>query len=119
MYFELRVDIEDVWINDRSFLIRTIESHGGVVGDVPQRKSMHILIANRPLRTKRFLMALAVGIDIISIAWLKQSVSRMKLLEWNMFRLSNGRSHLIEHSHSVAMSKAPVFSRVRIHGSVI
>lgn len=30
-----------------------------------------ILLANRPLRTKKYLMSLALGVDIISVQWIQ------------------------------------------------
>lgn len=77
---------------------------------------MHVLIANRPLRTKRFLTALACGLDIISISWLKNSIRSAKLLDMNQYRLSNGYSLALSHWICIKMASRPVFSRVKVYG---
>jgi hypothetical protein len=111
--------ITDKWIVDRSFLVENIEYHGGVVANTPQRNSMHILLANRPLRTKRYLMALACGINIVSIMWLQRCIQESKLLDYNLYRLSNGYSLTVKHWVSVSMDPLPIFSRAKIYGFFI
>lgn len=109
------VDIKDPWIVDRSFLVQQIELHGGQVANTPERNPMNILIANRPLRTKRYLTGLACGILIVSITWLKKCILESKLFDCEQFRLSNGYSLALSHWVSIKMERTPIFSRVKVY----
>ena len=74
------------WMLDKTKLTKKIKEYGGsIVNDVVKsfqiqssRKNV-ILITISPLRTKKFLLALALGIPIVSAMWIEQCINKVIL----------------------------------------
>jgi hypothetical protein len=79
-----------------------------------------LLIANRPIRTKNYLMALALRIPIISSLWIKDCYSQNLLLSYEEYRLANGDSKLLQTS---CASKRPpntkIFTNQTVHSTFL
>jgi hypothetical protein len=99
----MREENGDPWFYDKEFIANNIVRANGKVltsliefyhgrkrsGDVPVQL---ILLAHKPLRTKKYLLALAYGIPIVNLDWLRESFKYKKLLDWEAFRMPNGES---------------------------
>ena len=99
--------LQDAWL-DRQKVGELIHEKGGQVSDTPQSlftdQEKHsplipILLANRPLRTKKYLVSLSLGLPIVSIRWLQACIESNAILDYNAYRLSNGYSMLLDHWH--------------------
>lgn len=74
------------WMLDKTKLTKKIKEYGGsIVNDVVKSFQMQsskknvILITISPLRTKKFLLALALGIPIVSAMWIEQCIKKVIL----------------------------------------
>ncbi|KAI8899663.1 hypothetical protein BC833DRAFT_352211 [Globomyces pollinis-pini] len=120
---------EDQWLTDKKFVQAKVEEVGGLVvnsldrffkGRVKETDAppIVVLLATRPLRTKKYLMALALGIPIVSIAWIKQCYTQNKLLDLEPYRLANGESIILSNWMASRPTPLGLFKsrRFYVHG---
>ncbi|KAI8906869.1 hypothetical protein EDD86DRAFT_248452 [Gorgonomyces haynaldii] len=92
--------IQDRWISEQQLVHDVITTRGGkILSRVdqyfngrtasPQSPVITLLIANRPARRSTYLTALALGIKIVSLLWLKTCD---RLLDYELFLMPTGIS---------------------------
>ncbi|KAJ3320469.1 hypothetical protein HDV06_005292 [Boothiomyces sp. JEL0866] len=103
------------WLNDKEFVLKQVKQSGGTVissvstyfhgrNQINKTPPFILLIASRPLRTKKYLMA--------------DSFKENKLLEFDTYRLCNGESLVLRHWSSAPVSNHGIFKGYKVHGKL-
>lgn len=109
---------------DKVKLARKITTHGGtIVKDLmksfnPKNRQIiknTILVTLAPLRTKKFLLALSLGIPVVSVTWLAYCLKQRIYCDYNSFRLSNGDSILLKQPCAAPPSDCGIFKGKSFH----
>ncbi|KAK6092962.1 hypothetical protein MT418_006951 [Batrachochytrium dendrobatidis] len=73
-----------------------------------------VLVAQRPTRSKKFIMAVALGIPIVSTMWVQACMNQGSLVDFADYRLSNGESLEMGHWCVLAPSPKGVFQSIKL-----
>lgn len=117
------------WTKDKDKLSSRIKAFGGtVISDplkyydgrrkVKRKTNQMFLITLIPLRTKKFLVALAVGIPILSVTWVEHCLQSEALLDHNSFRLPNGDSLLLSQPCAALPASNGIFKGKTFYGNL-
>jgi hypothetical protein len=116
------------WLSDKELLASRLKQCGGSVISNPlpyykgrtkvaQLSNQFVLIATSPLRTKKYLMALALGIPVVSSTWIAHCLEGNKTIDFNVFRLSNGDSKILGSSVAAIPSKEGILKGKRVYST--
>ncbi|KAI9204294.1 BRCT domain-containing protein [Polychytrium aggregatum] len=124
-------DFESYPAPDRAYLTTQIQEGGGTIVDEIDdyfdegegerrldrlKKSFAevIVISNRPSRTKKFLMALALGLTVVGFAWVRDCCRTNTIQNKEKYRMSNGWS--LDLGYHSAVSTIPPDKPGLFHG---
>ncbi|KNC97609.1 uncharacterized protein SPPG_07078 [Spizellomyces punctatus DAOM BR117] len=112
--------------DERLYVTQQIEEGGGSVFDdfsqvFEGRKRRNssppiiLLVASKPLRTKKYLCALGLGVPVVSYAWIRHACLENVLQEYEKYQLCNGFSLELNHWSSVKSPMNGVFHDLHIY----
>ncbi|KAJ3092541.1 hypothetical protein HK102_006094 [Quaeritorhiza haematococci] len=129
---------------DKAYVLRQIEAGGGtLISDTQMqdhapragatnstahdeesglsKASLVALVTTRPCRTKKYLMALALSVPILSTSWIRDSCIMNEVQDYEKYRLSNGWSTDLMHYSNARYNTDGVFRDlfVYVHGNSI
>ncbi|KAH9264454.1 hypothetical protein BASA83_012097 [Batrachochytrium salamandrivorans] len=114
------------WMKQKEFVVSHVKSAGGHVyddfttlfdGHYPRKAcpAVVVLISARPTRSKRYIMAVALGIPIVTSLWVQACIDQGSLVDFGAYRLSNGVSLEMGHWCVLPPSTQGVFKNVNIY----
>jgi hypothetical protein len=121
--------VGDRWFERKNDLSTKVKELGGTVIGCPLASKHYqngkkmkklgreiFLITSAPSRTKKFLLALALGIPIISSSWIRDCIEQKNILDHNGYRLSNGDSIILGQPCAAMPSNTKLFLDKKIYG---